>query len=147
MTFIALASLIWLYALGGMGAGDVKMLSGYGAWVVAIYGWDKGFGLVMYSYVFAILVGGAISLVMIWWRGEYRQNVKNAKEILGDIARGVSKGKLQEIPQKAAERKPRLQLLPYGVPLCIGFITWVIIDHWDLYHLVTWALPDWLSPK
>jgi prepilin peptidase CpaA len=144
MTFIALACLVWLYALGGMGAGDVKMLSGYGAWIVAIYGWNKGFWIVIWSYLFAIIVGGVISAIMIWWRGDYKQNLKNTKEILGDIGKGVATMNLPEISKKAAERKPRLQLLPYGVPLCIGFIAWVILDHWNLYYLVDWLFPLWL---
>src|SRR5262245_44462142 len=106
MTFISLGLLIWLYAIGGMGAGDVKMLSGYGAWIVNIYGWEDGFWLVLWSFAFAVIIGGVISAIMIWWRGEYKQNIKNVREILSDIA--SSRGKVPEIAQKAAERKPRL---------------------------------------
>ena len=30
---------------------------------------------------------------------------------------------------KAKERKPRMHLLPYGIPLCIGFVGYLIFLH------------------
>jgi hypothetical protein len=32
------------------------------------------------------------------------------------------------VAARAAERKPRMHLLPYGVPLCIGFIGYLVIS-------------------
>src|SRR5262249_59463541 len=37
-TFLGMALLYPVYAIGGMGAGDVKMPMGLGAWVGAVYG-------------------------------------------------------------------------------------------------------------
>ncbi len=119
LTFFGLALLLPLYAIGGMGAGDVKMQMGFGAWVGAIYGLRSGFWIVLYGFCLAALVGGVIALGMMAWRGDFSRNRTNAAEILRDW---FTAGSVPAIATKAAERKPRLQLLPYGVPLCIGFI-------------------------
>src|SRR3954466_13716252 len=37
-TFLACGLLLPVYAIGGMGAGDVKMTMGFGAWIGAYYG-------------------------------------------------------------------------------------------------------------
>src|SRR5579883_2965024 len=37
-TFLACGLLLPVYAIGGMGAGDVKMTMGFGAWIGAFYG-------------------------------------------------------------------------------------------------------------
>ena len=57
---------------------------------------------------------------MIAVRGQVRRNMSNTREILGDLfgAKGVG-----EVADKAAQRKPRMHLLPYGIPLCLGFIS------------------------
>ena len=63
---------------------------------------------------------------MIAVRGQVRKNMTNTREILGDLfaAKGVG-----DVAEKAAARKPRLHLLPYGIPLCMGFIAYLIYQH------------------
>src|SRR5262252_7403380 len=41
-TFLGMALLYPVYAIGGMGAGDVKMQMGFGAWIGAFYGVNAG---------------------------------------------------------------------------------------------------------
>jgi len=120
--------LLAMYAIGGMGAGDVKMHMGFGAWVAAIYGWELGTVIVTWGFIFGALTGGVISAIMIWWSGSFSQNRKNVAEIVGDFL--GSKG-IGEVAEKAAARKPRLQLLPYGVPLCIGYLAYVALDYFN----------------
>lgn len=131
LSFIGLGLLVWLYALGGVGAGDVKMQMGFGAWVAPIYGWEAGLTVVLWGWVCGVIAGGIISALMIWWNGTFRQNARNLTDILSDIVK--SKGNVGEIHDKAMARKPTLQLLPYGVPLCIGYLAYVA---WDWYN--TW---------
>src|SRR5205807_2103402 len=66
-----------------------------------------------------ILSGGVIAAAMITIRGQFRRNAQNTREIVGDL---FSAPNIGTVAGKAAERKPRLQLLPYGIPLCIGFV-------------------------
>src|SRR5436309_4731603 len=50
-----------VYSVGGMGAGDVKMQMGFGAWVGAFYGSKAGLSIVWWAFVFGALIGGAIA--------------------------------------------------------------------------------------
>lgn len=129
LTFFGLALLLPVYAIGGMGAGDVKMQMGFGSWVGAIYGLSEGFWIVLYGFFLAALVGGVIAFVMMWVRGDFRRNRQNVKEIVGDWVKSAS---VEEVAAKAAQRKPRMHLLPYGVPLCIGFIGYLVIRNWQI---------------
>jgi prepilin peptidase CpaA len=112
-----------------MGAGDVKMQMGFGAWIGAFYGMAPGEGhpgagwIITYAFCLGAVAGGVIALGMILARGQYRRNLTNARDILGDLfnARGVA-----DVAGKAKARKPRLHLLPYGIPLCIGFVGYLI---------------------
>jgi prepilin peptidase CpaA len=54
----ALGLLLWLpiYALGGMGAGDVKLLACVGAWV--------GPGAILYVAIYASIAGGLLALIV-----------------------------------------------------------------------------------
>lgn len=128
LSFLGLGLLVWLYAIGGVGAGDVKMQMGFGAWVAPIYGWDAGFEIVLWGWIFGVIVGGVISAIMIWWSGSYKQNAKNLTNIVSDWVNAKGIG---EIHDRAMSRKPSLQLLPYGVPLCIGYLAYVA---WDWYQ-------------
>ena len=64
-TFAAVHLLI-PYAIGGMGAGDVKMYAGFGAWMVPIpwFGMENLLG----AFAVSVIVGGLIALAMIAWK-------------------------------------------------------------------------------
>jgi len=118
-----------VYAIGGMGAGDVKMQMGFGSWVGAFYGLSAtehrpgALGIIFWAFCLAVVIGGILALGMILVRGQYRRNLSNTREILGDLFQASSVG---EISDKAAKRKPRLHLLPYGIPLCLGFLGYLL---------------------
>jgi prepilin peptidase CpaA len=124
LTLVGLALLLPVYAIGGMGAGDVKMQMGFGAWVGGIFGLNQGFWIVLIGFCIAAVIGGVIALGMIWWRGDFRQNRKNVAEIVGDWFGSKS---VYQVAEKAHARKPRMHLLPYGVPLCIGFVGYLLL--------------------
>jgi prepilin peptidase CpaA len=119
-----------VYAIGGMGAGDVKMQMGFGAWIGAFYGFDGIDGspgalkIIWWAFALAVIIGGVLATGMIFVRGQFRRNLLNTKAILGDLAGGVGNA-----AGKAADRKPRMHLLPYGIPLCLGFISYLIFLH------------------
>ena len=118
-TALGFALLLPVYAIGGMGAGDVKMQMGFGAWVGAFFGASEGLQIILYAFCAAVIIGGIMALFMIAIRGQYQRNLMNTREILGDLANSPGIG---AIADKAAKRKPRLHLLPYGIPLCLGFV-------------------------
>jgi len=131
-TFLGMLLLYPVYAVGGMGAGDVKMQMGFGSWIGAFYGvnateWHPGaLWIIVWAFCIAVIVGGVIAFGMILVRGQYRKNLENTRAILGDLV--TAKG-LEDVASKARERKSRLHLLPYGIPLCIGFVAYLICLH------------------
>jgi prepilin peptidase CpaA len=119
--FVAGAFLLPLYLVGGMGAGDVKMYAGFGAWMVPLH-W---FGLWHLTCAFATsaVVGGIMAVGMIWWKKTAFVNLENVKDIVHDWRSSSSLG---EIAAKAKSRKPYLMLLPYGIPLTVGSLTYTV---------------------
>jgi prepilin peptidase CpaA len=125
-TALGFALLFPVYSIGGMGAGDVKMQMGFGAWIGAFYGASAGLWIVFWAFVVAAIIGGVIALGMILVRGQVRTNLANTRAILGDL---VGSSGVSDVAEKAAQRKPRMHLLPYGIPLCLGFISYLIYRH------------------
>lgn len=125
-TALGCALLIPVYAIGGMGAGDVKMTMGFGSWMGAFYGVETGADVIFWAFIAGVLVGGVIGLGMILARGKFDQNAQHLREILGDMVKSSGIG---EIAEKANARRPRWHRLPYGVPLCIGFLGYLMYVH------------------
>lgn len=128
-TALGCVLLLPLYAIGGMGGGDVKMQMAFGSWIGAYYGLASteirpgAMGIIFGAFCVAAVVGGIMAVVMMIIRGQLLRNVMTANEIVGDVFGGS--GSVQEIADKATARKPTMHLLPYGIPLCIGFITYL----------------------
>jgi prepilin peptidase CpaA len=120
-TVLGFCLLLPMYAIGGMGAGDVKMTMGFGAWTGAFFGLEDGLCLwvILYAFCAGALAGGVIAVGMMAVRGEYRQNLAHSRTILIDL---FTSGSLTKVAARAYERRPRWHRLPYGVPLCIGFV-------------------------
>lgn len=112
-TAVGLGLLLPAYAIGGMGAGDVKLLAGVGAWM-----WGT---TTLFAFCVSAIVGGVIALAMIAvrrnWLHHGRQFLAIATEIL--VIRDPS-----ELSAIAADRKSSMALLPYGIPIAIGTIAY-----------------------
>jgi len=112
-TGVGLALLLPLYAIGGMGAGDVKLLAGVGAWV--------GGMVTLYAFCLSAVVGGAIALGMVCYRRSWRKHRDQFVQICNEVATIRDPNRLSAI---AAERKSSMLLLPYGIPIAIGTIAY-----------------------
>ncbi|WP_425399629.1 A24 family peptidase [Aeoliella sp.] len=110
-TVVGLATLLPAYAIGGMGAGDVKMMAGIGAWM-----WVE---VTLYSFAVAAVVGGIMAVAMVLLSGAWNKHYAQFWSIWNEIMVVRDPEKLAEI---AAERKPSMKLLPYGIPIAIGTI-------------------------
>ena len=125
-TFLGFALLFPMLAIGGVGVGDVKMQMGFGAWVGAYFGIDGssglyGLGVVFWSFCIGAIVGGAFSMVMILIRRQFKQNATMVGEILVDLQLFLS-GNAAQGSKRAQDRRDRWVKLPYGIPLCVGFL-------------------------
>ncbi len=110
-TVVGLAVLLPAYAIGGMGAGDVKLMAGVGAWM-----WGT---TTFYAFAVTTIVGAVMAVIMVLWTNTWYKHKAQFWGIINEIATVKDPEKLAEI---AAERKPSMFLLPYGIPIAIGTI-------------------------
>ncbi len=110
-TFVGMMLLLVLRNVGGMGAGDVKLLAGVGAWLGAV--------VTLYAFAATALVGGVMAVIMILRSGNWQKHWAMAHQILHEWKTVKNPQKLAAI---ARERKPTMKLLPYGIPMAIGSI-------------------------
>jgi len=108
---VGLAFLIYfpLYLLGGMGAGDVKLMAA----VAAVVGWKNW----LVIFVFSGILGGVIALGIVLTKGRLRQTFWNLGYILWEIAHLRS-------PRLAGEeldvRSPKALTMPHGAVVALG---------------------------
>jgi prepilin peptidase CpaA len=132
-TALGFLLLLPVYAIGGMGAGDVKMSMGFGSWIGAFFGLPDGPWIIVYSFCAGVILGGVIALAMILVRGQLRSNVRHGREIVHDL---LTLSSLSAIADKANARRSRWHRLPYGVPLCLGFVGYLL-----------WYAPEATQPE
>lgn len=112
-TAVGLGLLLPAYAVGGMGAGDVKLLAGVGAWI--------GMTDTLWAFVVSAIVGAAIAVGMVLYRRGWRKHQAQFVGILTEMLVLRDPNRLSAI---AAERKKSMLLLPYGIPIAIGTIAY-----------------------
>jgi len=115
-TAIGMALLLPAYAIGGMGAGDVKLLAGVGAWVANTT-------TMLYAFAVSAIVGGLIAVVMVLLSRKWQKHQGQFWVICSEILTVKDPEKLSAI---AAERKSTMMLLPYGIPIAIGTIGYFV---------------------
>jgi prepilin peptidase CpaA len=135
-TAIGFVLLFPMLAIRGVGEGDVKMQMGFAAWVAAYFGSGAtteaaglafrlhGLGVVFWAFIFGALVGGAFGLIMILMRRNWGANASMFKEIGGDL-KMIATGQGGAAVQRAEERRKVWVKLPYGIPLCVGFLLYL----------------------
>ncbi|MBL8871735.1 MAG: prepilin peptidase [Planctomycetaceae bacterium] len=108
-TVVGLILLLIVYSIGGMGAGDVKLLAGIGAWMHVEH--------TFWIFIATTIVGGIMAVFMIAASGRWKKHFGQMKMITQEIVDVRDPETLFAI---AKERKPRMMLLPYGVPMTIA---------------------------
>ncbi|MDB4679168.1 A24 family peptidase [bacterium] len=112
-TCVGMCLLLFLRNVGGMGAGDVKLLAGIGAWL--------GSTTTLYAFAATAIVGGIMAVGMVIRQGQIQKHIAMANQILHEWKTAKNARELSEI---ARERKPTMMLLPYGIPMAIGSIAY-----------------------
>ena len=115
-TLVGMMLLLVLRNVGGMGAGDVKLLAGVGAWLGTV--------VTLYAFAATAIVGGVMAVVMIYRGGQWQKHYAMAHQILHEWKTVRRPAELATI---ARERKPTMTLLPYGIPMAIGSIAYFAI--------------------
>ena len=100
------------FALGGMGAGDVKLMGALGAWL----GPSDAFWLVLYTGI----AGGVMALVVAGWRGYLKQAYHNVVSLLLFWqANGIRPMPGLTLETTTARERPRLA---YALPILAGTV-------------------------
>jgi prepilin peptidase CpaA len=115
-TAVGLGLLLPLYAIGGMGAGDVKLLAGVGAWV-----WGT---VTIYAFCLSAVIGGVIAVLMVLYRRAWAKHRDQFFAIADEVMTIRDPNQLSAI---AAERKSSMLLLPYGIPIALGTILYFAV--------------------
>ncbi len=114
-TAVGLLLLLPAYAIGGMGAGDVKLLAGVGAWMHATH--------TFYAFCVSAIVGAILAVGMVVIRRAWTKHANQFWLILTEIMTIRDPNQLSTI---AAQRKSSMLLLPYGVPIAIGTVGYFV---------------------
>ena len=105
------------------------MQMGFGAWAGAFFGIDgptglHAIGVVFWAFCFGAIVGGFFGLIMIVLRRKFSGNASTLGEIMMDLQLFATGNSLQAT-KRAEERRSRWVKLPYGIPLCVGFVLYL----------------------
>jgi prepilin peptidase CpaA len=114
-TAVGLLLLLPAYAIGGMGAGDVKLLAGVGAWMHGTH--------TFWGFAFTAVIGAVLAIGMVLYRRAFKKHATQFKAILEEIITIRDPNQLAAI---AADRKSTMMLLPYGIPIAIGCIAYFV---------------------
>lgn len=112
-TLVGLALLLPAYSIGGMGAGDVKLLAGVGAWMHATH--------TFYGFCASAIIGAVLAVLMVLYKRQWAKHFSQFWMILDEVKTIRDPNELSAI---AADRKSSMMLLPYGIPIAIGTIAY-----------------------
>ena len=111
--------LILLYLIGGMGAGDVKLLAAAGAWL--------GIPGIVYVFIVAATVGSLYSLGVLVAQGRLISAVTTIRVAFHQlVARGRHLGTEERVEAIVKQGDRHKRLLPFAVMIAIGVIVTMI---------------------
>jgi prepilin peptidase CpaA len=108
-----IALLVILYIMGGMGAGDVKLMGAVGSFL--------GAKATLAAFLFIALAGGVYSLAIILVRRDVFKGFFSEKLLI--LSSMVLLGQYVPIETGNTRQKPRLK---YGVAIAVGTITYLL---------------------
>jgi prepilin peptidase CpaA len=113
-----------------MGKGDVKMLMGFGSWIGAFFTRDHSVVMLIWAFCLGAIAGGLCGLAMMLVRRKFAKNASNFREIFVDLRTLVTVGPGAAAARSSA-RRPTWDRLPYGIPLCVGFLVYLAYLYWQ----------------
>ena len=81
--------------------------------------------MVFWAFGFGAIVGGVFGLIMILIRRQFKQNARWCREIMTRPAAVRHRPDQREATKRAEERRKVWVKLPYGIPLCVGFLLYL----------------------
>ena len=112
-TAVGFSILLIPYLLGGMGAGDVKLL--------AVIGALKGTVFVLTAAVYMALAGGILALFVLFFRKGAFDRIRQIAMFFGGLRSGM------KLPM-ALDKEALNATYPYGVAIAIGAVAAVVFQ-------------------
>jgi prepilin peptidase CpaA len=107
--------LLLFYAMGGMGAGDVKLMAAIGAWL--------GMPLTFYVFIASALAGGVYAVVLLVLSGGIQEAVIHMQILwLRMTALGRHLGADDRIEAEVKRDDRRKRLVPFAAMVAVGVI-------------------------
>lgn len=78
-------------------------------------------------FVATAIIGAAMAVVMVAMQKDWKRHTTNFLVILHEW-RDMKKLGVSGVAESAAERKPTMRLLPYGISICFGAIAVFLYD-------------------
>jgi prepilin peptidase CpaA len=107
--FLGIALLLIFYILGGMGAGDVKLLGAAGAWL--------GPAGVFQAFVFTAALGGLYAIILLVKCGRLHSFFVHYRMVFRTF---ICSGKIENVSVCYGEKLPEMS---YGVVIAIGALS------------------------
>ena len=104
-----------LFALRGMGGGDVKLMAAVGAMA--------GVSNTFVIFILTAVLGGVLAVGMLLWKGGLGRTLRNVGYILSQLVRG--KAPHQERPELDIDQSSSLKL-PYAIPIALGTLLYLV---------------------
>jgi Flp pilus assembly protein protease CpaA len=118
-----LGVLIMPWLLGLMGAGDVKLLAGVGAWL--------GMDGAVVAFVIASAAAGVYSIISIVYRGKFHESFLTIRLIFYRfVALGTYLGKDDLVGELSTGDDRRVRVIPFGAMVPIGVVGVLIWLRW-----------------
>jgi prepilin peptidase CpaA len=108
-------SLVLFYAMGGMGAGDVKLMAGVGAWL--------GMPLTFFVFLASSLAAGVYAVILTVACGRLRETWVNFKILWHRlVAAGRHLGAEDRIEAEVGRDDRRRRLIPFAAMVAVGLV-------------------------
>jgi prepilin peptidase CpaA len=116
--------LFTLYVLGGMGAGDVKLMAGVGAWL--------GVKLTFYVFLASSLAAGVYALVLIVLYDRTSETWTNLKIAWHRFAAlGRLLGLEERVEAEVARPDRRGRIIPFAAMIAFGVLATLVWVYWQ----------------
>jgi prepilin peptidase CpaA len=120
-------ALVALHVIGGMGAGDVKLMAALGAWL--------GMPLTFYVFIASSLAAGVYSAGLVVWTGRVGETIVNLHILwlrLASVGRYLGSDDRVESEVRRSDRRHRI--IPFGAMVAIGIIATLLWFGHDLFR-------------
>jgi prepilin peptidase CpaA len=112
-------ALVPLYIVGGMGAGDVKLMAAVGAWL--------GISLTFYVFIASALAAGMYAVGLVVWNGRLGEVLVNFQIMWLRLASvGKYLGAEDKVEREVRRSDRRTRIIPFAAMVAIGVIATIL---------------------